>query len=683
MKNLRKIISRNHLFNLAIVFTIIGFNFSTISRFNDLNESAKNINLSKPPQQEIGYIEIPGQPLRILVGSDGRLQVYHQKYFEGATFGEAGSGFFVNMNQVTFGYLYSSYRLINQGKLSGSGQPNDPYSVSTTWQVGENEIGLQITQTISYISSNNYFQLDWQLTNIGKASTCLKAYHAADLYFADDDYGIGYYDARTGSIGGYNESRDWFMVFIPNPRSNHYEEAHYTTIWERVGSGSDLQDLIDPAYIDNGAALEWDACLAPGERLILGDQWSFGESELEAINPGEIIQPENRSQDGTSFRQPGPLTPRITTYIPTPLEISLDPKVIGANILLALLAMLAFTIASEVFNRTLAENEPFIQQLIFPFKIISRYKQRFDLGRILGHPLWYELIKLAIILFLYGFIFSLLDNTWDPFSLTGLYFFASMTIAYGFIGLLDDIVQWAAARLWKIPANLSVAPGNLLTILFSAGASRIFGLLPGMMFGMPEAFNLDTAASDNLKRKNSLLRIAAGVLLITMLFSWLPTFFSSLLLRINLPDLLIILIGGLQSFSLLIFAITVQNFFLQMLTFPETFGRALAQWNKPVWFFGLLLTTFVFLHTLLNPQGDLAKALAGSNLRFFLATIYLFLVFSLLAWLFFKLINLISGKSEPISVSKPASWIMIAVVFLTLFCLCLLGVVAIIVMVRG
>jgi hypothetical protein len=143
------------------------------------------------------------------------------------------------------------------------------------------------------------------------------------------------------------------------------------------------------------------------------------------------------------------------------------------------------------------------------------------------------------------------------------------------------------------------------------------------------------------------------------------------------------LIGGLQSFSLLIFAITVQNFFLQMLTFPETFGRALAQWNKPVWFFGLLLTTFVFLHTLLNPQGDLAKALAGSNLRFFLATIYLFLVFSLLAWLFFKLINLISGKSEPISVSKPASWIMIAVVFLTLFCLCLLGVVAIIVMVRG
>jgi hypothetical protein len=149
------------------------------------------------------------------------------------------------------------------------------------------------------------------------------------------------------------------------------------------------------------------------------------------------------------FRQPGPLTPAITTYIPTPLDISLDPKVIGSNLLLAAIAMIVFTIASEILNRTLVNNETFLKQILKPLKRVGELTERINITKRLGHPIWFEMLKLILVTLIYGFIFSLLEPGWNPFSLTGVFLFITMVIAYGFIGLADDIIQWAAARRWK------------------------------------------------------------------------------------------------------------------------------------------------------------------------------------------------------------------------------------------
>ncbi|MCX6038129.1 MAG: hypothetical protein NTW99_09610, partial [Chloroflexi bacterium] len=209
----------------------------------------------------------------------------------------------------------SLFTPIRQEGPSGSGASSSPWRVVTELQISDNGVELQIVQTVSYVNGNNFFQLDWEISNRGTATTCYKAYHAADIYFADSDLGFGYHDTQSGAVGGFNQARDWFMVFIPNPRATHFEEANYSTIWDRIGYGEDLQDTIDNNYQDNGAALQWDTCLQGGQSTTIGDQWSFGDSEAAVIHPGETVE---------GFRQPGLLTPEITTYIPTPLDISTD-----------------------------------------------------------------------------------------------------------------------------------------------------------------------------------------------------------------------------------------------------------------------------------------------------------------------------------------------------------------------
>ncbi len=42
------------------------------------------------------------------------------------------------------------------------------------------------------------------------------------------DTGAGYYNAASGSVGGYNAAQDWFMVFTPVTPVSHYQESGYS-----------------------------------------------------------------------------------------------------------------------------------------------------------------------------------------------------------------------------------------------------------------------------------------------------------------------------------------------------------------------------------------------------------------------------------------------------------------------
>ena len=136
----------------------------------------------------------------------------------------------------------------------------------------------------------------------------------------------------------------------------------------------------------------------------------------------------------------------------------------------------------------------------------------------------------------------------------------------------------------------------------------------------------------NSQRKNRLLTLAAGVLLAILLGSWLPTILSALALKAaaGLPEpvqsILLVPVAALQSLLLLIFAVTVQNLFLHMLALPETIGEMIKHWNRVAWFYCAAAGSYIYLQTLLNPNGDLARSLQTSNIRAFIGTIGLFLV---------------------------------------------------------
>ena len=275
-------------------------------------------------------IAIAGSPLRIEVGSNMSAQVYHQNYEHGATYGDADSGPFWYINGQIYGPNMPNYggsASFNSAELtwidhqgpSGSGTAGDPWRVQTRGQLGagtaatvptpgEVAVGqvqpgtqvqpgeetttgaLEVTQLISYVNGRNYFQLDWTMTNRGSSQSCFKFYHAADIYFANSDYGYGYYDTGSGSVGGYDEGRTWFMVFAPINRPDRYKEAYYGTVWDDVKNGRDLDNTINSSEnIDNGIALQWNICLAAGESKTVSDVWSFGQSEAEVI-PTELAR---------------------------------------------------------------------------------------------------------------------------------------------------------------------------------------------------------------------------------------------------------------------------------------------------------------------------------------------------------------------------------------------------------
>ncbi len=594
-------------------------------------------------QTEAGIIS--GTPLRIQIFQNNSLQVWHNKYAEGASFGMAGSGFFIALDTKIYGPFYEHMDFVDQTPTEGQGTRANPFRSVLRQRLTSDNAILELTQTALYVNNTQSFQLEWLIANTGRASVCLKAYHAADLYFANDDRGIGYYNARTGSVGGYNQTKDWYMVFTPLNPASHYEESGYSTIWSRLQNQADLSDTINNEYIDNGAALQWDFCLAGGQSKTIADIWSFGESE------GAIVAAVDQAASNVSsgplgisaqhFREVAPGSPALTTTIPTPLDISLAPEVVGANLLWAALATILFTIASEVFNRTLADYEAFFQRLFRPLKAIGEWSKQAGLAERLGRPIWYERLKLALIIVIYGLTFSFLDNTWDPFSLNGVWLFITMAIAFGVVGLADDIVQWNTARRWMLPTKISIRPGNLLLALFSMIFSRTLVLTPGVMFGMPEAFEIEPDLLTN-QRKNRLQTLAAGVLLAILLSSWLPTILSALALKADtgLPEqvqsILLVPVAALQSLLLLIFAVTVQNLFLHMLALPETIGETIKRWNRIAWFFAMLLASYVYLQTLLNPNGDLARSLQTSNIRAFIGTIAVFLLVVVIARVLLK-----------------------------------------------
>ncbi len=341
---------------------------------------------------------------------------------------------------------------------------------------------------------------------------------------------------------------------------------------------------------------------------------------------------------GTTFRSAETLVPEITTHIPTPLDISTKPSVIGTNLLLAAFMMLPFAVAAEIFTHLLADREEMLRDRFRLPGWILNLKRRFE--SFLGvHPKQgtanTNILRVCIIMFFYGLIFSLLDRTWNPLSVTGLVLFLNMTVAYGIVGLADDIVQWRVLRKWGKPAELTLRPTNVLIAAASTITSRLLRLVPGFMFGTPEALNVETRL--DTKKQNSLLKISAYTLLTIGLGLWGLTTITAIVQQQNISDTLGNVIGWLEGFLLVIFAVALENTFIKMLGLPGSFGEALRKRNRWLWLLGLVCVTFAFYHTLINPRGELAEALQNSNVWIFLGVSGAFVILTFGLWVYVRI----------------------------------------------
>jgi hypothetical protein len=370
---------------------------------------------------------------------------------------------------------------------------------------------------------------------------------------------------------------------------------------------------------------------------LVGKQPLVNSIEIARILDDRVAEVVGR-ETGVAFRPAGPAVPELTTHIPTPLDVSRKPTVVGANLLLAALMMLPFAVAAESLTRTLGEHEDALKALFRPTEWLQALQQRLNAASVSRwgrHPALLGMLKLLGVMLFYGLVFSLLDRTWNPFSLKGVVLFLSMTIAYGVIGIADDLFQWRAVRKWGLPAELKVRPTNFMLAVASTATTRLLTLVPGLMFGTPEALCMDEAALDEDKRRQ-LLRISARTFIIVGLAVWLPTIVTSRLQLLGPPETIATMIGGLEAFLLVLFAVAMENTFVQMLGFPGGFGQALKKKNRWLWLVGLVAVTFAFLHTLLNPRGELIQALQQGNVILFLSVTAGFVVVTFALHFYFR-----------------------------------------------
>ncbi len=356
-----------------------------------------------------------------------------------------------------------------------------------------------------------------------------------------------------------------------------------------------------------------------------------GDPIADAVNLARVLDRRLAEALGLpvgGFRPPGLLEPELTTHIPTPTDISTDPAVIGSNLLLAALAMLAFVVASEVLDDTLAKHEALLQRVVGPARWLAGLQRRLDaaLGTRLGTGRRLDRARLAGIVAVYGLVFSFLEPGWHPFSVTGFCLFVALAVACGLVGISADLAKRAAARRRRIPTRLELHPANLITAVASTTFSRAFSVVPGLLFGRPEALEVDETA---LAPPRGARIVGAGALTLLAVgaAAWLLTIPTSILQRLDLPGWLGGAVGGIQALLLLVFAVAVENLFLEMLTLPGTAGRYLSRRHRLWWFVALVGTGFAFWHTLINPGGDLASALGTTNVRFFLGVVGAFVVF--------------------------------------------------------
>lgn len=367
---------------------------------------------------------------------------------------------------------------------------------------------------------------------------------------------------------------------------------------------------------------------------VVGHAWTKGvEPTTSLAEAAAIVDARLAAATGPEapvYRPAGPLVPVITTHIPAPQDLSTDPAVVGTNVLLAAIALLLLTVSSKAATRLLADHEAAIARRVPLVGAIGRLEARLATGAggRLGRRRLRDLLGLLGVTLFYGVLFSLLEPGWEPLTVTGMWLLVSFTTANAVVGMGDDLAAWAVARRWGLPASLAVRPTTALLAVGSVGLSRAASVVPGLMFGTPEALQLPGELVDRA-RSRRLALIGVVVLAAVGGVAWAITMGTTAIAR---EGEMTNGLAGIEALLLLVFASSLQNLFVGILGFRGSAGEMLRERSRLAWAVVAVAITFLFFHTLLNPQGDPAMALSNRNVQVTMGLVVAFSLVTGAAW---------------------------------------------------
>jgi hypothetical protein len=276
---------------------------------------------------------IPGSPLTVWIGDQGQLQAKRDtdtaNIFFSSTNPLGDAGFFLafpdlpaspspaapaqqtELKGKVFSFQSSfvgpsvepedQYVPVSQSAVTGTGAATSPFTQVTSYAATYDDDAdpstdpvekALITQTTTYVSGAQVFDVKWDVKNVSGAPLRFKAISAADFYFEGSDRGTGIFtqgpprfiggtNADTGRSGGFVE------VAAPGATLpwSYYEALAWDPggadhVWGRVEASGDSAThsfnnsvLGDP--VDNAGAVEWDQYLDPSTTLADNADASF------------------------------------------------------------------------------------------------------------------------------------------------------------------------------------------------------------------------------------------------------------------------------------------------------------------------------------------------------------------------------------------------------------------------
>lgn len=163
--------------------------------------------------------------------------------------------------------------------LTGTGTIGDPYIITSHFRATST---IDITQTVTHVSGTTRFTAAWAIHNSDISPVNLQAFEGADMYVADNDYGVGTMTGSQPNRQMGSVAPDGTVGYLVEQASSALPWSHYFTGQNQpfYSSSGDsgygyLPDLVDGTSRDSGMAVEWDITLPANTTRTYSVQWYF------------------------------------------------------------------------------------------------------------------------------------------------------------------------------------------------------------------------------------------------------------------------------------------------------------------------------------------------------------------------------------------------------------------------
>jgi hypothetical protein len=336
----------------------------------------------------------------------------------------------------------------------------------------------------------------------------------------------------------------------------------------------------------------------------------------------------NTSQFSPSRPSGAPALTRELPGIVAPAQVSIEPKVVGTNLSLALFCVVFFGLTSNLFNTILKDYRDELHRAsgrLVPQRLrgyVSKIRLRLpSMGQ---HGRTRLLLMWLVVLLATSVIESFLNPKIGALETERLQLLTTLFISALIVSGLEVATDVYAHRRWA-PGLTAQARVQWLGLVIALGCvllSRTLEFTPGYLYGIVGAVYVLPrlpGASESGKRAAAVLGTVWGGGLVL----WLSTAF--------LPGPL----AELEPLLLTAFLLGLEGVFFALIPLAFTDGGQLWNWRKSVWlaFFGVVL--FCFYHLVLNPNASDVRALQQNGVQTLLALVILLGMATLILWLLF------------------------------------------------